>query len=236
MRTSRSASTAISYLTGFPEPEAVLVIAQADSASRSLLFYATRSRARDLGRLPLRSRGRRENFGFDEAHSGDEARPDDPQAARRPAGAVLRRGRGQRVGRPPDRMAECGAAQVRSAFPRPEIRDVRKLLDEMRLIKDCRPSSPPCAAPPASRPVPTGARCGHASRTLRVRSRGRAAARIPRTRRAAAYTLDRRGRSERMRAALRGKRRAAARRRSAAHRCRLRARRLCVGHHPHISR
>src|SRR5688572_15958205 len=53
------------YLTGFPEPEAVLVIAVADSASRSLLFCRDKDLEREIwDGFRYGPEAARENFGF----------------------------------------------------------------------------------------------------------------------------------------------------------------------------
>jgi Xaa-Pro aminopeptidase len=56
------------YLSGFPEPEATIVLV-GGKEPRSILFCREKERgARNLGRLPLRTRNRAQAFGFSEAH------------------------------------------------------------------------------------------------------------------------------------------------------------------------
>ena len=82
-------------------------------------------------------------------------------------------------------------------------------------------------APPRDAGVPP--------RHPRIRTRGRTAVCVPQARRAVARVrLDRRGRRERVRAALPGRQRGRARRRPDPDRRRVRTRRLRVGHHAHV--
>ncbi|MDW8470084.1 MAG: aminopeptidase P N-terminal domain-containing protein [Burkholderiales bacterium] len=125
------------YLTGFPEPEAALVVVGGEEP-RSLLFCRPRDEERELwdgARYgPERAR---ERFGVDEAHpiaALDEKMPEllaDRPALHTPLGAdpewdarVMR-------------WLNAVRARVRAGVSAPErLHDVRALLDEMRLVKD----------------------------------------------------------------------------------------------------
>ncbi len=125
------------YLGGFPEPEAVLVIV-AGKNPKSVLFCRDKDIEREIwDGFRFGPEKAREVFGFDEAHSIaqlDESLPalladqpavfcdvgTDPEWDRRVIGWINK-----------------VRAQVRSGVSAPgEIRDVRRFLDEMRLIKD----------------------------------------------------------------------------------------------------
>jgi Xaa-Pro aminopeptidase len=126
------------YLTGFPEPEAVLVVIAGNGNAKSLLF----SRDKDLEReiwdgFRYGPEAAREAFGFDEAHSVsklDEAIP--KLLADQPA-VFCDVGENGEWDVRLIQWLNAVRAQVRTGISAPgEIRDVRKLLDEMRLIKD----------------------------------------------------------------------------------------------------
>lgn len=125
------------YLTGFPEPEAVLVLV-VNGGVKSILFCRDRDEEREIwDGFRYGPEGAREAFGMDEAHSItklDEMMP-------------------SLLADQPDLFFDLGAdpswdtrvvgwlnavrAQARNGVTAPAgIRDVRALLDEMRLIKD----------------------------------------------------------------------------------------------------
>ncbi|MEJ5211172.1 MAG: Xaa-Pro aminopeptidase [Burkholderiales bacterium] len=125
------------YLTGFPEPEAVLVLV-VNGGVKSILFCRDRDEEREIwDGFRYGPEGAREAFGMDEAHSItqlDEMMP-------------------RLLADQPDLFFDLGAdpswdtrvvgwlnavrAQARNGVTAPAgIRDVRALLDEMRLIKD----------------------------------------------------------------------------------------------------
>ena len=180
------------YLTGFREPEAVLVIV-AGEPPRSVLFCRERNPEREIwDGFRYGPEGAREAFGFDEAHS--IARLDE----------LL-----------PGLLADCGSvychlgadagwdarvmgwlnqvrAEARRGVAAPtELQDVHALLDEMRLVKDgselalMRRAATIAAA--AHRRAMRAARPG----TRRVRDRGGAPARVPAPRRAGARPIPR---------------------------------------------
>ncbi len=127
------------YLTGFQEPEAVLVIV-ADAAPRSILFCRERNAERETwDGLRHGPEGARERFGFDEAQpiaKLDEA-----------MGALLadRPALWYPVGADPEwdaramRWLNAVRANARSGVAAPQqLHDVRAPLDDMRLVKDAQ--------------------------------------------------------------------------------------------------
>jgi Xaa-Pro aminopeptidase len=125
------------YLTGFPEPEAVLVLI-AGAEPKSILFCREKHPERELWEgFRYGPTAAREAFGFDEAHAFaalDEAVP--KLLANQPALFYA-------PGLDPAWDARCMRwlnevrALARTGVAAPaEIRDVRVALDEMRLVKD----------------------------------------------------------------------------------------------------
>ncbi|HUN69438.1 MAG TPA: aminopeptidase P N-terminal domain-containing protein [Burkholderiales bacterium] len=125
------------YLTGFPEPEAVLVIV-AGAQPKSLLFCREKNEERETwDGFRFGPKGALERFGFDEAHPiADldaklaELLADQP-ALYFPVGAEPAwdaRAMG---------WLNAVRAQARAGIGAPErVQDVRALIDEMRLVKD----------------------------------------------------------------------------------------------------
>jgi Xaa-Pro aminopeptidase len=125
------------YLSGFPEPEAVLVLL-AGEEPRSILFCRERNPERELWEgVRNGPEGARTAFGFDEAYpigSLDEHMPkllaDQPALYYAPGADA--RWDARIMG-----WLNQVRAQARTGVAAPaEIRDVRVALDEMRLIKD----------------------------------------------------------------------------------------------------
>jgi Xaa-Pro aminopeptidase len=125
------------YLTGFPEPESVLVLV-AGEKSRSILFCREKNMEREIwDGFRYGPEKARETFGFDETHPVDKLDELLPEL----------------LADQPDVFCDVGAdvewdgrvigwinkvrAKVRSGVAAPTgIRDVRAFLDDMRLIKD----------------------------------------------------------------------------------------------------
>ena len=182
------------YLTGFPEPEAVLVLV-GGAEPRSILFCREKQPgARDLGRLPLRPGGGARALRLRRGASDRRARREARRAARRPAGAALLSGRRRcRLGRARHALAERGAR----AGARRRRRAARRRRTCARCSTRCawsrtRTSSRSCAAPrdisaAAHRRAMRAARPG----AQRIRDRGRAAVRVPPRRRAVPRLLRR---------------------------------------------
>jgi len=125
------------YLTGFTEPEAVLFVT-GGAAAKSVLFCRPRDAEREIwDGHRYGPDGAREVFGIDEAHTIDTLDAQAPTLlADRPALHV-------HLGEDPgwDRRLvgwlNALRAQCRTGVTAPpEIRDVRALLDDMRLVKD----------------------------------------------------------------------------------------------------
>ncbi|MGQ0509724.1 MAG: aminopeptidase P N-terminal domain-containing protein [Betaproteobacteria bacterium] len=125
------------YLTGFPEPEAVLVLV-GGAQPRSLLFCRERNEEREIwDGMRFGPDRARERFGFDEAHpiaALDEAMAKllaDQPALHTPLGAdpawdarVMQ-------------WLNAVRAQARTGVAAPgRVHDVRVLVDDMRLVKD----------------------------------------------------------------------------------------------------
>jgi Xaa-Pro aminopeptidase len=125
------------YLTGFEEPEAVLVVV-ADAAPRSILFCREKNAEREIwDGLRHGPEGARARFGFDEARpiaTLDEAMPQllaDRPALWYPVGADAEWD--ARV----MRWLNAVRANARSGVAAPQqLHDVRAVLDDMRLVKD----------------------------------------------------------------------------------------------------
>ena len=125
------------YLTGFQEPEAVLVLA-GGAAPRALLYCRERNPEREIwDGFRHGPEGARERFGFDEAHAVaalDEAMPAllaDRAALWYPVGADAEwDARAMR-------WLNAVRANARAGVAAPQaLHDVRAPLDEMRLLKD----------------------------------------------------------------------------------------------------
>lgn len=125
------------YLTGFPEPDAVLVIV-AGAKPRSILFCRERSAEREIwDGTRFGPEAARERFGFDEAHSIsalDEELPkliaDQPALYYPVGGDAAWDARAMK-------WLNAVREKARSGVAAPErVHDVRALVDEMRLVKD----------------------------------------------------------------------------------------------------
>ena len=125
------------YLTGFPEPEAVLVVV-GGAAPRTLLFCRERSDEREIwDGFRYGPAAARERFGFDEAHPFaklDEMLPallENQPSLHYPVGAD------------PEwdaramRWLNAVRTRVRAGIAAPQrVQDVRAAIDEMRVVKD----------------------------------------------------------------------------------------------------
>ena len=127
------------YLTGFQEPEAVLVIV-ADAAPRAILFCRERNAERETwDGFRHGPEGARERFGFDEAQP--IAQLDEAMSALLADRAAL----WYPVGADPEwdaramRWLNAVRAKARSGVAAPQqLHDVRAPLDDMRLVKDAQ--------------------------------------------------------------------------------------------------
>jgi len=126
------------YLTGFPEPEAVVALVAGPDGDRHILFCREKNLEREIwDGFRYGPDAAREIFGFDEAHPIDafpERMPDlmaDRQAVHTPVGASDSWDRRIAAG------LNAVRDRVRTGVSAPdEIVDVRAELDRMRLVKD----------------------------------------------------------------------------------------------------
>jgi Xaa-Pro aminopeptidase len=126
------------YLTGFPEPEAVAVVIAADGDARSLLFCRDKDLEREIwDGFRYGPDAAREAFGFDEAHSVSQLDEMIPKLLADQPALFCDVGENAEWDARLIQWLNAVRAQVRTGISAPgEIRDVRKLLDEMRLVKD----------------------------------------------------------------------------------------------------
>lgn len=127
------------YLTGFTEPEAVLVIV-AGEAPRSVLFCREKNEEREIwDGFRYGPEAARERFGFDEAHA--VAALDEKLAALLENQPALF----YPVGADPEwdaramRWLNAVRAKARAGIAAPDrVQDARALVDDMRLVKDAQ--------------------------------------------------------------------------------------------------
>ena len=125
------------YLTGFPEPEAVLVLV-AGQEPRSILFCRDKNSERELWegfRFGPQAAG--EFFGLDEAHAVAKLEEDAPRLFTNQGTLYYSPGADAGWDARIMNWLNRVRAQARAGITAPsEIRDVRAVLDEMRLFKD----------------------------------------------------------------------------------------------------
>jgi len=125
------------YLTGFPEPEAVLVIVAGDTA-QSLLFVRDKDLEREVwDGFRYGPDGAKDRFGFDAAHSIKQLDDMVPKLLADQPAIFCDVGETEEWDGRVIQWLNAVRAQARAGVSAPgEIRDVRKLLDDMRLSKD----------------------------------------------------------------------------------------------------
>ena len=125
------------YLTGFPEPEAVLVIVAGDTA-QSLLFVRDKDVEREVwDGFRYGPDGAKDRFGFDAAHSIKQLDDMVPKLLADQPAIFCDVGETEEWDGRVIQWLNAVRAQARAGVSAPgEIRDVRKLLDDMRLSKD----------------------------------------------------------------------------------------------------
>ena len=125
------------YLTGFTEPEAVLVLTGGDN-QRSLLFCRDKDVEREIwDGFRHGPEGAKQAFGFDEAYSAKQLDELVPKLLADQPAIFCDVGENGEWDTRLIQWLNAVRAQVRTGISAPgEIRDVRKLLDDMRLIKD----------------------------------------------------------------------------------------------------
>jgi Xaa-Pro aminopeptidase len=126
------------YLSGFPEPEAVVALVAGPHADRHVLFWRERNEEREIwDGFRYGPDAAREIFGFDEAHPISELESMLPEmAADRPA-LFTPLGQFEPWDRKVGDLLNEVRGRVRTGVAAPEeIVDVRSMLDAMRLVKD----------------------------------------------------------------------------------------------------
>jgi Xaa-Pro aminopeptidase len=125
------------YLTGFPEPEAVLVLV-AGASPKSILFCREKHPERELWEgFRYGPEAAREAFGFDEAHPIGELDAKLPQLVANQPALHYAPGMDAAWDARVMRWLNDVRALVRTGVSAPaEIRDLRVTLDAMRLVKD----------------------------------------------------------------------------------------------------
>ena len=127
------------YVSGFPEPEAVVALVAGADGDRHVLFCREKNEEREIwDGFRYGPDAAREIFGFDEAHPIAELDTDPARSCGRPARAVHAAGTVRCMGPQDHRRAERGpqAAQRTGVAAPEEIVDVRQALDALRLVKD----------------------------------------------------------------------------------------------------
>jgi len=125
------------YLTGFTEPDAVLVVT-AGEAAKSILFCRDKDIEREIwDGFRYGPQGAKDAFGFDEAHSVKELDAMLPKLFADQPAVFCDVGESDAWDARLIQWLNAVRMQVRTGISAPgEIRDVRKILDDMRLIKD----------------------------------------------------------------------------------------------------
>jgi len=125
------------YLTGFPEPDAVLVVT-AGASAKSMLFCRDKDLEREIwDGFRYGPQGAKEAFGIDEAYSIKELDSTMPKMLADQPAIFCDVGESAAWDARLIQWLNAVRMQVRTGVSAPgEIRDVRKILDDMRLIKD----------------------------------------------------------------------------------------------------
>jgi len=125
------------YLTGFPEPGAVLVVTGGEQ-SKSLLFCREKDMEREIwDGFRYGPQGAKEAFGFDEAYPVSELDAMVPKLLADQPAVFADVGDSEAWDARLIQWLNAVRMQARTGVSAPgEIRDVRKLLDDMRLVKD----------------------------------------------------------------------------------------------------
>src|SRR5438094_3892457 len=126
------------YLSGFPEPEAVVALVAGPEGDRHVLFCRDKSEEREIcDGFRYRPDAAKEISGFDEAHSISELKAKLPDiAADRPA-LFTPLGQSHDWDRQVTELLNEVRARIRTGVAAPdEVVDVRAALDTMRLVKD----------------------------------------------------------------------------------------------------
>jgi Xaa-Pro aminopeptidase len=127
----------VHYLSGFPEPEAVIVLIAGDTP-QSLLFCRDKDMEREIwDGFRYGPAGARDTFGFDAAYSISQFEEKLGELAANQPSLWYSLGHNSAWDVRVTQLLNTLRAQSRAGKRAPEaVRDVRTLLDEMRLIKD----------------------------------------------------------------------------------------------------
>lgn len=127
----------VHYLSGFPEPEAVIVLIAGDTP-QSLLFCRDKDMEREIwDGFRYGPAGARDTFGFDAAYSISQFEEKLGELAANQPTLWYSLGHNSTWDVRVTQLLNALRAQSRAGKRAPEaVRDVRTLLDEMRLIKD----------------------------------------------------------------------------------------------------
>ncbi len=126
------------YLTGFPEPQAVVVIIADGSTVRSILFCRSKNEEREIwDGFRFGPEAAREQFGFDDAHAVEELDALMPRLLADRQAVFYALGSDAGLDAHVQRWLGAVRAQSRAGVTAPyRALDVTRLLDEMRLVKD----------------------------------------------------------------------------------------------------
>lgn len=126
------------YLSGFPEPEAAVVLIVTEDSERSLLFCREKNELREIwDGFRYGPAAAKEVFGFDEAHSIASLNEEAPKLLANAPAIYYSLGIDTALDQKVQGWLNAVRAQARSGVCAPsQAFDVRSLLDEMRLIKD----------------------------------------------------------------------------------------------------
>ena len=165
------------YLTGFPEPEAVLWWSPV-TERRSMLFCRNKDVEREIwDGFRYGPEGAKQAFGFDEAFSIDQLDEMMPKLLADQPAIYTEVGEQAEWDARVMRWLNAVRAQVRTGISAPgEIRDMRRLLDDMRLIKDATELDIMRRAGADLQRRPSARDAIHATGHAGIRSRGRAVA------------------------------------------------------------
>lgn len=128
------------YLTGFTEPDAVLVLnaAAPHGAPESILFCRAKNADREIWEgFHYGPEAARDTFGFDAAYATDVLDTEIPRLLADAGTVHYRFGASTAFDRQLARWLDAVRAQARSGVAAPDaMRDLTPLLDDMRLVKD----------------------------------------------------------------------------------------------------
>jgi Xaa-Pro aminopeptidase len=125
------------YLSGFTEPDAVIVLV-AGEKPQSILFCREKNPEREIwDGYRYGPEAAREAFGFDAAHPISALDAEMPKLMANANALYVSLGRDSKLDAQVNQWLQSVRAQARSGVSAPStVHDVRRLLDEMRLIKD----------------------------------------------------------------------------------------------------